>query len=112
MRGGSVYRALLFSLLFCTSITFAANPGRDPTLPPQNLLPATVAASDSAPMVLQAVVRGAKGSQAMIAGQTLRVGDTVADARVLAIYAHSVLIERQGQRQLLRLAEPVMQPSR
>jgi thiol:disulfide interchange protein DsbD len=37
---------------------------------------------------------------------------TLADARVLAIHAHSVLIERQGQRVLLRLAEPVLQPSR
>jgi MSHA biogenesis protein MshK len=112
MRGGSVSKVLLISLLLCASTTFAANPGRDPTLPPQNLLPATMAASDSTPMLLQAVVRGAQGSRAVIAGQSLRVGDTVADARVLAIYAHSVLIERQGQRQLLRLAEPVMQPSR
>jgi MSHA biogenesis protein MshK len=112
MRGGSVSKVLLISLLLCASTTFAASPGRDPTLPPQNLLPATMAASDSTPMELQAVLRGARGSRAVIAGQSLRVGDTVADARVLAIYVHSVLIERQGQRQLLRLAEPVMQPSR
>lgn len=111
MRGGSVSRALLFGLLLGASTTFAANPGRDPTQPPQNLLPAATA-SDSVPLVLQSVVRSAKGSRAVIAGQTLGVGDSVADARVLAIYAHSVLIERQGQRQLLRLAEPVMQPSR
>lgn len=112
MRGGSVSRALLISVLLCASTAFAASPGRDPTQPPQNLLPASAAASDSAPLVLQAIVRGAQGSRAVIAGQSLRVGDSHGDARVLVIHAHSVLIERQGQRQLLRLAEPVMQPSR
>lgn len=112
MRGGSVFKALLLGTLLCTSTALAANPGRDPTLPPQNLLPAAAAASDSAPLVLQAIVRSGNGSRAVIAGRSLRVGDRYADARVLVIHAHSVLIERQGQRQLLRLAEPVLQPSR
>jgi MSHA biogenesis protein MshK len=110
MRGGSVFRVLFISLLL-SGAAFAANPGIDPTLPPSNFLPATKAAENS-PLVLQAIVRGAQGSRAVIAGHSLRVGDTHADARVLAIYAQSVLIERQGQQQLLRLAEPVMQPSR
>ncbi|MBA4289678.1 MAG: Type II secretory pathway component [Pseudomonas sp.] len=112
MRGGSVFRALLLSLLL-SSAALAETVGLDPTLPPSALLPtAPVDATDSHPLVLQAIMRSANGSRAVIGGQSLRVGERYADARVLAIHAHSVLIERQGQRVLLRLAEPVMQPSR
>lgn len=110
MRGGSVSRVLFLSLLL-SGAALAGNPGIDPTQPPGELQPA-VAASGDRPLVLQAIVRGAQGSRAIIAGQSLRVGERYADARVLAIHAQSVLIERQGQQQLLRLAEPVMQPSR
>ncbi|PTS82478.1 Type II secretory pathway component [Pseudomonas sp. HMWF032] len=88
-----------------------ADPGVDPTQPPRDLLPAATASGNS-PLILQAIVRGAQGSRAVIDGQNLRVGERHADVRVLAIHAQSVLIERQGQQQLLRLAEPVMQPSR
>ncbi|MES2821881.1 MAG: Type II secretory pathway component, partial [Pseudomonadota bacterium] len=65
-----------------------------------------------APLVLQSILRAPSGSRAVIDGQRLRVGDRHAGSRVLGIYSHGVLIERQGQRQLLRLAEPVLQPSR
>jgi MSHA biogenesis protein MshK len=109
MRGGSVSRFLFLCLLI--SGAALANPGVDPTQPPRDLLPVAVASGDS-PLILQAIVRGAQGSRAVIGGQNLRVGERYADARVLAIHAQSVLIERQGQQQLLRLAEPVMQPSR
>ncbi|MBU1284018.1 MAG: Type II secretory pathway component [Gammaproteobacteria bacterium] len=95
-----------------SSAALAGNPRIDPTQPPSELLPAAVAASGSSPLVLQAIVRSAQGSRAIIAGQSVRVGERYADARVLAIHAQSVLIERQGQQQLLRLVEPVMQPSR
>lgn len=110
MRGGSVSKVLLLSLLL-SSAALADNVGIDPTQPPRELLPAATASGDS-PLILQAIVRGAQGSRAVIGGQSLRVGERYADARVLAIHAQSVLIERQGQQQLLRLAEPVMQPSR
>ncbi len=85
----------------------------DPTQPPANLLPAA-STGDTAPaaLVLQSILRGAQGSRAVISGEALRVGDERAGARVLAIYPQAVLIERQGQRELLRLAEPVMKTSR
>ena len=102
-------RTLLFVLLLgCAS----AHATVDPTRPPADLLPAVDATAAPAALQLQAILRGAQGSRAIIAGQSLRVGERYADARVLAIHAQSVLIERQGQQQLLRLAEPVMQPSR
>ena len=61
---------------------------------------------------LQAILRGAQGSRAVIDGQTLRVGQEHGGVRILAIQPHAVLIERQGQRELLRLVEPVIKPSR
>lgn len=106
-----MYRLMFFCLLFVGGLASAQ--GLDPTQPPENLLPSPDAAGQvAAPLVLQSVFRSAHGSRAVIDGKTLRVGDEHAGGRVLAIYPQSVLIERQEQRQLLRLAEPVMQPSR
>lgn len=108
MGGGSVFRALMFGLLLCSGPAAAA---LDPTQPPEGLSPVT-AGEVQAQLVLQAILRSAQGSRAVIDGVSLRVGDEHAGARVLAIHPQVVLIERQGQRELLRLAEPVMQPSR
>lgn len=111
MRGGSVFRILGLTLLFATGL--AAAQGIDPTQPPANLLPTEgEAAQNEAMPTLQSVLRGAQGSRAVINGQNLQVGDEYAGIRVLAIYPQAVLIERREQRQLLRLAEPVLQPSR
>ncbi|WP_068827415.1 hypothetical protein [Pseudomonas sp. BMS12] len=101
-------RVLLFSLLLAS---LGAQAAVDPTQPPADLRPASSAAAPAA-LNLQAILRGAQGSRAVIDGRTLRVGDSHAGLRVLAIHAHSVLIERQGRQQLLRLAEPVVKPSR
>ena len=70
------------------------------------------AAAASAPLVLQAILRGAGGTYAVINGRNLQVGAELADARVVAIYPHAVLLERQGQQELLRLVEPILKPSR
>ncbi|WP_256203100.1 general secretion pathway protein GspB [Pseudomonas sp. ML96] len=101
-------RTLLLSLLLGCGLAQAAV---DPTQPPANLRPASAEHAPAA-LELQAILRGAHGSRAVIDGQTLRVGEEHAGLRVLAIHPQSVLIERQGQRELLRLAEPVMKPSR
>jgi len=104
----SVAKTLFLSLL----LAGAAEAARDPTLPPPSQLPAA-AAEAAAPLRLQAILRTSQGAaQAVIDGQRLRVGEALGGARVLAIYPRSVLIERQGQRQQLRLAEPIVKPSR
>lgn len=105
-----MFKAFFYSLLLCSSVATAA--AIDPTQPPANLRPAAQDDKAAPAPVLQAILRGAQGSRAVIAGRGLRVGDEHAGVRVLAIHPHSVLIERQGQRELLRLAEPVLQPSR
>lgn len=111
MRGGSVYRTWCLNLLFVAGLASAQ--GIDPTQPPANLLPAEGAAAENEAMPrLQSVLRSATGSHVVIDGKSLKVGDEYAGTRVLAIYPQAVLIERREQRQLLRLAEPVLQPSR
>lgn len=50
-------------------------------------------------------------ARAVINGQTLRVGDRVAGARVLAIGRRTVSVERQGRRFSLSLLSP-LSPSR
>lgn len=101
-------RSLLLTLMFAS---LACQAAVDPTQPPSDLRPSSAASASSA-LQLQAILRSAQGSRAVIDGQTLRVGESHAGMRVLAIHSHSVLIERQGQQQLLRLAQPVVKPSR
>ena len=87
--------------------------GVDPTLPPVDLRPTAEAGSEAAATLqLQAVLRGAKGTRAIISGRSVQVGDQFNDAKVVAIYPHAVLLERQGQQELLRLVEPILKPSR
>ena len=85
----------------------------DPTEPPLNAPVGMAATEDAAqPLVLQAIVRGAGHTRAVINGQRLRVGDSLSGVRVNAIYPHAVLIERNGKQELLRLVEPITKPSR
>jgi MSHA biogenesis protein MshK len=84
----------------------------DPTQPPASALTASANAGAPAALRLQSIVRAAGHSQAVINGQSLRVGDTFGGAKLRAIYSRSVVLERQGQQQVLRLVEPIMKPSR
>lgn len=111
MRGGWVSRSLLVALLLSLALPVWA---ADPTLPPPAVAPASVqgkAAPAAAPLRLQAILRGQDGARAVINGQTLRVGDRVAGARVLAIGRRTVSVERQGRRFSLSLLSP-LSPSR
>jgi MSHA biogenesis protein MshK len=99
-------------LLILLGLCSVAQAALDPTQPPASAL--TTSASEGAPAALrlQSIVRGAGHSQAVINGQSLRVGDEFDGAKLRAIYTHSVVLERQGQQQVLRLVEPIMKPSR
>lgn len=102
-----------FSRAFCLLLLLPASAyALDPTRPPAAFV--TAAAERQAPAAtlhLQAIFRGAQSARAVLNGQSLRVGDTLADARVLAINTNSVLIERDGQQQTLRLVAPIITPS-
>lgn len=102
----SVYIAILLG--WCG----VAQAALDPTQPPVSVLTANPNASAPAVPVLQSIVRGGRQSLAVINGQTLKVGDELDGAKIRAIYAHSVVLERQGEQHVLRLVEPIMKPSR
>lgn len=115
MRGGSVSDFIPRSLCLAVALCIASSAqAADPTRPPAALRAPTAAteAAPAAPMKLQAVLRGGAAARAVIDGQTVEIGQHIGDARVLAIQANSVLIERQGQRETLRLAAPIITPSR
>ena len=101
---------LVVALLLPSPLLLAA----DPTQPPRQPLPAAAGPSAPVPepLQLQAILRSADSARAVINGQTLRVGERVAGARVVAIGARSVSIERQGKRSTLHLLPPLLSPSR
>lgn len=111
MRGGSVSRAC-YALMVALLVPASAL-ALDPTQPPRALAPAIGITGDAqVPLRLQAIVRTPHAAQAVINGQSLRVGERVDGARVVAINPRSVLIERQGRRELLKLVAPLITPSR
>ncbi len=89
-----------------------ANAALDPTQPAPSAVTSATTGTVEAALVLQSIVRGGRQSQVVINGQSLQVGDEVGGAKLLAIYPNSVVLERQGQQQVLRLAEPILKPSR
>jgi MSHA biogenesis protein MshK len=99
-------------LILLIGLCSHANAALDPTQPaPSASTSATAGAAETA-LVLQSIVRGGRQSQVVINGQTLQVGDELGGAKLRAIYPNSVVLERQGQQQVLRLAEPILKPSR
>lgn len=98
----------LFALNFLGCVWAA-----DPTAPPAR---AQVATSEQSVPVealkLYAVLRNRGQSRAVINGQSLAVGESIFEARVVEIRPQAVLIERQGSREWLRLAAPIFQESR
>ena len=89
-----------------------ANAALDPTQPAASAATAASAGTAETALVLQSIVRGGRQTQAVINGQVLHVGDELGGAKLQAIYSHSVVLERQGQQQVLRLVEPILKPSR
>ena len=101
-----------FSRAFCLFLLLPASAqALDPTRPPAAFVTAAVERQAPETLHLQAIFRSAQSARAVLNGQSLRVGETLADARVLAINTNSVLIERDGQQQTLSLVAPIITPS-
>lgn len=101
-----------FSRAFCLFLLLPASAhALDPTRPPAAFVTAAVERQAPETLHLQAIFRCAQSARAVLNGQSLRVGETLADARVLAINTNSVLIERDGQQQTLSLVAPIITPS-
>lgn len=108
-----MFKILIVITLLFSATAYASNEiPIDPTRPPARLMPSAHAGEQARVPVLQEILLGARGSRAVIDGQTLRVGEEHADTKVLAISPQTVLIERNGKRETLRLTHPVIQPSR
>ncbi|MCF7203130.1 Type II secretory pathway component [Pseudomonas oligotrophica] len=85
----------------------------DPTLPstdPPRVESGAAPAGEA--LRLQAILRLPGAPRAVVNGRSLKIGESLGDARVLNIYSNSVLIEREGRRETLRLAVPVATPSK
>ncbi|WP_241787108.1 Type II secretory pathway component [Stutzerimonas stutzeri] len=84
----------------------------DPTQPPAGRVVSDDVTQAPVDLHLQAILRGPERASAVINGQNLKVGERLGDMRVLAVRWHSVVIERQGRQQELRLSAPIIQTSR
>ncbi|AJE15987.1 hypothetical protein AUR59_004380 [Stutzerimonas balearica] len=112
MRGGSVSdRVRIFCLLLACLVGDAQ--AIDPTLPSADPLRVEAGAAPASEVLqLQAILRLPGAPRAVVNGRSLKIGERLGDARVLNIYSNSVLIEREGRRETLRLAVPVATPSK
>lgn len=108
-----MFKVVILSALLFSATAHASNEiPIDPTRPPARLMPSARQGIQERMPVLQEILLGARGSRAVIDGQTMQVGQEHADTKVLAINPQTVLIERNGKRETLRLTHPVIQPSR
>lgn len=112
MRGGWVFKFRINTIGLVALLSAAPVFAGDPTLPPTEQLVGDAVTQAPETLQLQAILRGPSRASAVINGQKLTVGDRLGDARVLAVRAHSVVIERQGRQQELRLSAPIIQTSR
>lgn len=104
---------LILSWLLISSA--GAQDVQDPTRPPVQLLHPTAGVAMLAGPQLQSILisRSAGGRHiAVIDGETVRMGDKVAGARVVAIRADEVQLERAGTRERLKLQAPAAIPQR
>lgn len=112
MRGGSVFKpVILFTAL---AAAFAAAPVHaiDPTRPPAGRISTEAASEAAAVLRLQAIMVTSQSAHVVINGKRLKVGDRIGEVRILAIRPHSILIDREGKREELRLSAPIIQTSR
>ncbi|MDQ2821258.1 MAG: hypothetical protein M3Y65_12830 [Pseudomonadota bacterium] len=106
----AVKRLLALCALLAAGVQ--AQPLQDPTRPPTQLLhPVAGVKPDSAPQVQSILIaRGTGGRRvAVIDGETVRVGDRVRGARVVAITATTVQLQRGSKRDVLTLTEQGVQ---
>lgn len=112
MRGGWVFKSSINMIGLAALLVAAPVFAKDPTQPPAGRVVIDTPAEAAEPLRLQAILRGPERAAAVINGQTLEIGERIGDARVLAVRPHSVVIDREGQRQELRLSAPIIQMSR
>jgi MSHA biogenesis protein MshK len=96
-------RLIALSLLFAASTSQAAlaQPLRDPTRPPSAT--ALQETNEAAPSRLQSVLISPTRKIAVIDGRTVRLGERVGDATLVAIAPSEVTLQRGAQYETLRM---------
>lgn len=90
--------------LVCTVQPFAAAQALvDPTRPPAALVTGESAPASANAPVLQSVLMSPRRIEAIINGQTVKVGDKVGDARVVRIKENEVVLRTGKSTQVLKL---------
>jgi len=112
MRGGLVFKFAVKILGLASLVAAAPVSALDPTQPPAGRVVGDAPTEATSVLRLQAILRSGGRAHAVVDGQTLKVGDHLGDARISAIRPHSVVIDRHGQQQELRLSAPIIQSSR
>lgn len=106
--------ALLLLMLASAGAGAGAQEVQDPTRPPAGLLhPAAGRSEAGGPHVQSILIGRAPGGRrvAVIDGEMVRVGDRVAGARVIAINAAGVQLQRGGKQERLKLNAPDAAPA-
>jgi len=102
-------KSVFFLMLALAGARAGAQTVQDPTRPPAALLHPAAGGPGAAGPHLQSILIGrAPGGRrvAVIDGETVRVGDRVAGARVIAIEAAAVQLQRGGKQERLTLNAP------
>jgi len=112
MRGGSVFKSFTFFLALAATLDVASAYAIDPTRPPAGRVNTDATSESAAVLRLQAIMVTSQSAHVVINGKRLKVGDRIGEVRILAIRPHSILIDREGKREELRLSAPIIQTSR
>jgi MSHA biogenesis protein MshK len=113
-----VMKTLCALMLAVLASAAAAQDGTDPTRPPALMTPAPVAPGstplvrlDGAPQLQSILVSLRPGGRrvAVIDGKTVRQGQRVGDAVLVAIGNTEVVLRRAGKNQILKLFRPAPQ---
>lgn len=102
-------------LLFSVATTRASEPLPDPTLPPEEARTVAAEAPEqkaNAELELRAIFHATDRQIAVINGRRVGVSDQVGGARVLAIEADRVRLERAGEILELELVSPAFKNAR
>lgn len=101
---------LLCGALWVIPVSASDIPIADPTQPVNFVAPKTRQAQAEQGLRLQAIFLGQGRAEAVINGRRVRPGDTVEQARIVAIHSGRVVYERGGVQAVLALRPTITRP--
>lgn len=101
---------LLCGALWVIPVFASEVPIADPTQPVNFIAPKSRQAKEEQGLRLQAIFLGQGRAEAVINGRRVRSGDTVEQARIVAIHSGRVVYERGGVQAVLVLRPTITRP--